>query len=407
MKNYINAFILIAVSLFVYCPDAISGAENKMGGPWTQEAYFENMGASTAVEAMKYFDRAHELRIKDEKIWFKIGCLLESFDKNNEARFCYDRLIEEDIDDIRAMFIRAYNLNRKFKEHKWSDFSDAAKPYLARAIKRELLNIKDTERKMRVRNRISTKTSNETYYQKHENCSPGNRKLIYKYDTDENLISVEVFDPVEKFVSRTKYRYDADCFPVEETLSDPDDRVISLMKYQRGCDEFQLPQYEVCVDGQGKTPWKSEYIFKIHDQMVEFFEKRRDTAKNLLGEYQCMYDNLGYPIYIAVTDDQGVASISYDKKYHRVDKVIFYKHDGIMVRHGHFYEYDDFGNVVKKAVKTPEIDVGAPFKHEIVHNIGEYKYRYDPYGNLIEEVYFDKKSNAVYKKEFTYEYHLK
>ncbi|HNY13002.1 MAG TPA: hypothetical protein PKK26_15550, partial [Candidatus Wallbacteria bacterium] len=62
MKIFIKAFILIAVSLFVYYPDALSGAENKMGGPWTQEAYFENMGASTAAEAMKYFDRAHELR---------------------------------------------------------------------------------------------------------------------------------------------------------------------------------------------------------------------------------------------------------------------------------------------------------------------------------------------------------
>jgi hypothetical protein len=260
---------------------------------------------------------------------------------------------------------------------------------------------------MRVRNRISTKTSNETYYLKHENFSPGNRKLIYKYDTGENLISVETFDPSEKFVSKTEYSYDADNFPVEETLTGPDGGTISRLKYQRGYDNFQLPDYEVCVDDKGKTLWRSSYIFKIHDQMVEFFEKRYDTAKNLLGEYQCMYNYLGYPIYMAVTDDLGVASFSYDKKYQRIDKVIFYKHDGIMVRHGHFYEYDDFGNVVKKAVKTPEIDVGAPFKHEIVFNIGSYRYRYDPYGNLIEEVYFNKKSDAVYKKEFTYEYHAK
>ncbi len=407
MKIFIKAFILI-VSSFLFCfPFSASGADNKMGGPLTDESYFENMGASTASEAMKYFERAHDLRVKDEKIWFKIGCLLESFDRNNEARFCYDRLIEEDINDERAMFIRAYNLSKKFKEHKWSDFSDAAKPYLARAIKAELLNIKDAERKMRVRNRISTKTSNETYFLKHEELSPGNRKLIYRYDTGENLISVETFDPVEKFISKTEYSYDPDNFLTEETLSGPGNSVISRLKYQRGYDNFQLPEYEVCFDDKGKELWKAGYIFKIHDQMLEFFEKRYDMAKNLLGEYQCMYDNTGHPIYIAVTDALGVASISYDKKYHRVDKAIFYKHDGIMIRHGHFYEYDDFGNVVKKAVKVPEIEVGAPFKHDIVFNIGSYAFKYDAYGNLIEEVYFNKKSDAVYKKEFTYEYHSK
>lgn len=192
-------------------------------------------------------------------------------------------------------------------------------------------------------------------------------QVIMRYDEEQNIISVDLFEYPDKYTSGI-CEYNKDGTLKESKSYDDDNKLTGYDTYEYDLKGNMTQKSWFDSDGNAKYEWIYEYDEK--GNLIQL--KGYDLEKN----------------------SESINTYNYDLKGNEIEN-IWYDSEGRVVLK-YMYEYDDFNNMIKEEMYYSEAEDSKVYTYI-------YEYLYDGNGNWIEKIKYENGTpSRIVEREIIY-----